>query len=99
MSAEKVFRERLRYLRQEKGITQKTAAQQLGISLVGYRYYENGTRRPTFEVLPLLADFYNVSTDYLLGRSDDPHLPKLDEKTLALIRAAQAFQSEQPAAQ
>ena len=43
----------------------------LGIGLAYYRY-ESGKRLPDVAILTKLADFYNISTDYLLGRSDDP---------------------------
>ena len=72
MKREEIFRERLRYLRSRKGISQNNLAVELGITNTGYRNYEYGTRRPTFEILPQLATFFRVSTDYLLGLTDDP---------------------------
>ena len=62
-----IFSERLRELRKEKGLTQKELADKVGISRVGYGYWEKGKREPNFKKLILLAKYLYVSTDYLLG--------------------------------
>ncbi|SFT03813.1 helix-turn-helix domain-containing protein [Marininema halotolerans] len=59
---------RLRYLRKSKKLTQEEVARAIGIPRTTYTGYENGNREPDFETLQKLADFYNVSADYLLGR-------------------------------
>ncbi len=64
--------ERLRELRIQKGESQTEVANKLNISRQAYNFYENGQREPNHEVLLKLADYYNVTTDYLLGRSDSP---------------------------
>lgn len=56
-------------LRKEKGLSQKDAAAQLGISQALLSHYEKGIRECGQSFLLRVADFYNVSTDYLLGRS------------------------------
>ena len=66
------FQTRLTNIRRSKGFTQKQVADGIGISEVGLQNYENGRRKPAFDVLIALADFYDVSLDYLVGRSDDP---------------------------
>ena len=66
------FQTRLTNIRRSKGFTQKQVADGIGISEVGLQNYENGRRKPAFDVLIALADFYGVSLDYLVGRSDDP---------------------------
>ena len=66
----------LKELRKKKAITQQEAADGLNIDRVSYARYENGTRTPTVEMLARLADFFSVSTDYLLGRTDNPTLYK-----------------------
>ncbi len=66
------FQTRLTNIRRSKGFTQKQVADGIGISEVGLQNYENGRRKPAFDVLISLADFYDVSLDYLVGRSDDP---------------------------
>ena len=72
MNREKIFQERLRLLRTEKGVSQKQVAEKLGITEVGYQNYEVGRRKPNFDIIPSIADFFNVSLDYLVGRSDNP---------------------------
>ncbi|NBI09013.1 XRE family transcriptional regulator [Colidextribacter sp. OB.20] len=63
--------ERLRSLRKERGLTQTEAANAVEISLKSYCRYESGEREPTASVLVQIADFYSVSADYLLGRSEE----------------------------
>ncbi len=72
MPREKIFQERLRLLRCEKGVSQKQIADELGITEAGYQNYEVGRRKPTFDVLPSIADFFKVSIDYLVGRTNNP---------------------------
>ena len=76
MEVEKIFRDRLRGLRKKKGVSQKQVAEGLGITEVGYQNYEVGRRKPTFAILPLIADFFNVSLDYLVGRTDNPSISR-----------------------
>lgn len=59
----------LSLLRQEKGISQRTAASALGISQALLSHYENGIREPGLEFVTRACDYYHVSADYLLGRS------------------------------
>ena len=58
-------------LRKEKGITQKQAAEQLGVSQALLSHYEKGIRECGLDFVVRVADFYGVSCDYLLGRSPD----------------------------
>ena len=62
-------------VRAEKGYTQKDVAEGIGIAEQAYQRYEYGKSVPSALVLLSLADFYNVSLDYLVGRSDDPSRP------------------------
>lgn len=62
--------ERLRLLRKERGLKQQEMAERFGQSLRAYQYYEAGTRRPEYVHLLALADFFDVSLDYLTGRSE-----------------------------
>ena len=64
------FGQRLSELRREKKFTQKVFAQELSVSERCIRAYENGTRHPDFDGLLALADYFDVSLDYLVGRSD-----------------------------
>ena len=66
------FPERLADLRKSNSVTQKQLAAETGISEIGIRSYEGRRRQPTADKLISLADFFNVSLDYLVGRSDNP---------------------------
>ncbi|MDT3325419.1 MAG: helix-turn-helix domain-containing protein [Bacillota bacterium] len=66
-----VFAERLKELRKEKGLTQQKVADILNISQPNYRRWESGERRPSVETLVMLADYFDVSTDYLVGRKNE----------------------------
>lgn len=66
----KIFQERLKEQRTLYGKTQRQMAEHLGISQPSYIRYEKGTAEPTLEKLAALADFFDVSVDYLLGRAD-----------------------------
>ncbi len=65
-----MFGENLKGLRLEKGISRKALGQALNVSerLVGY--WENGVRECSFAVLVSIADYFDVTTDYLLGRTE-----------------------------
>ena len=67
-----VFSTRLRELRTAKKVTQKHVAESIGLSLRGYLHYERDEKEPTLGNINKLADFFEISTDYLLGRSDNP---------------------------
>ncbi|MBQ7958936.1 MAG: helix-turn-helix transcriptional regulator [Oscillospiraceae bacterium] len=65
------FPRTLTLLRKEKGISQKKAAAELGISQALLSHYEKGIRECGLEFLVKVSDFYGVSCDYLLGRSPE----------------------------
>ncbi|MDR1801959.1 MAG: helix-turn-helix domain-containing protein [Lachnospiraceae bacterium] len=62
--------ERIRNLREDKDLTQTDIAAILNISQRAYSHYESGSRKIPLDVLMNLADYYNCSVDYLLGRTD-----------------------------
>ena len=64
------FSERLRALRREKGLKQREMAEICGLKLRGYQQYEYSEGYPEVPGLVALADFFDVSLDYLMGRSD-----------------------------
>jgi len=66
------FADRLKEIRKAKGVTQKAMAEHLGMTEQAYQKYEYAMREPNHETTIKLADFFDVSTDYLLGRSDKP---------------------------
>lgn len=63
----------IRSLREDNDYKQREIAAVLNVSQNTYSQYENGVIELTAETLIKLADFYNVSVDYLLGRTTDPH--------------------------
>ena len=65
------FNRILALLRKERGITQKQAAADLGISQAQLSHYEKGIRECSLAFVVQVADYYGVSCDYLLGRSAD----------------------------
>ena len=65
-----MYGERLKLLRKEKKVQQKELADLLGISVRGYQFYESEDNEPSIKVLTVLADFYGVTIDYLVGRTN-----------------------------
>ena len=63
------FSETMASLRRERGLSQRTAAADLGISQALLSHYENGAREPGLAFLCRACDYYGVSADYLLGRT------------------------------
>ena len=72
------FNNVLKSLRNSRGLTQDELSKILKISRSTIGMYENGAREPDFETLELIADFFNVDIDYLLGRtSKTTYIPAL----------------------
>ena len=67
-----MFAEKIRMLRKEKKLTQAEVAKEVGLSARGYQDLELGAK-PGFDNLLHIADFYDVSVDWLIGRTDSPH--------------------------
>ena len=65
-----LLKDRLKELRIGKGLLQKDIAKLLSITTSAYGYYEQGKRVPDSDTIKKLAEFYNVSLDYLIGNSD-----------------------------
>ena len=61
---------RIKKLREERNIYQKDLAKLLGVSIPAINYYENEKRTMDTKTASILADFFEVSLDYLLGKSD-----------------------------
>lgn len=77
---------RLRFLRKEQKLTQDQVSKGLGISRARYSHWENGIHEPPNDVLQRIADFYDTSTEYLLGRTDERDRttkPVYDQQTTA----------------
>ena len=70
-----MYLKRVYDLREDHDLTQKAIAEYLSIHPNVYRRYEKGVREFPLEIVVKLADYYQVSTDYLLGRTDYPTPP------------------------
>ena len=81
---EKIFSERLLARRKEIGLTQKQVAENLKLDNSTYGKYEKGTRVPSLEILIKIADFYDISIDYLMGKSDKSNSKSLYKEGMLL---------------
>lgn len=64
------FAERLKELRKSRELSQGDVAKVLGVTRAAVSQYEMGVRKPSYEMMEVLADYFNVDMDYLLGRTD-----------------------------
>jgi transcriptional regulator with XRE-family HTH domain len=69
----KKFGERLRKLRLQKNLTMKEFGKIFSLAESTISGYENGTRKPDMDLIAQFADFFEVTTDYLYGRTDNPN--------------------------
>jgi transcriptional regulator with XRE-family HTH domain len=97
------FGKRLRQLRKEKGLTQAELAKLLSIGESTVSFYESGKRQPDYETLIRLAEVFNVSVDYLLGRTTLDGTKRIDgsykldkEKSNNGIETIAAHRSDDP---
>ena len=67
-----IFPERMKIARQKSQMIQKEVAKKCNVSPAAYSFYESGQREPPYDFLVKFAQICNVSTDFLLGLSDDP---------------------------
>lgn len=77
------FISRLKELREERGLTQIQLAEALHLSKGAIGNYEAGKRKPRFEDLEAIADFFNVELDYLYGRTNERPEFSLEEQWIA----------------
>ena len=84
---DRTFPQTLSFLRKERNISQRAAAADLHISQALLSHYENGAREPGLEFVCRACDYYGVTADYLLCRSDNP------DSTASAAAAARAFLS------
>lgn len=76
---------RIKYLREKKYISQKDFAKQIGVSSTVLSRYESDDRKPDYDTLQSIADYLNVSTDYLLGRTNDLESTNNKDYTATII--------------
>lgn len=67
-----MFSEKIRQLRKDRHLTQAEVAKEVGLSARGYQDLELGAK-PRYDALLHIADFYDVSVDWLMGHTDNPH--------------------------
>src|SRR5690625_6544582 len=80
---DKPISKKLKELREEKGYLQKFVADKIGVRSNTLSGYENGNRYPDLDMILKLAELYDVSTDYLLGRTNNRN-SKTDRKSTRL---------------
>ena len=68
------FVSRLNELRTSSNATNKEIADYVGISVRSLQFYLSGSKEPTLSKLIAIADYFNVSLDYLTGRTDNPEI-------------------------
>jgi transcriptional regulator with XRE-family HTH domain len=81
--------DRLRSIRESRGLTQRELARLCELSSSMIQKYETGINDPTSYILKIIAEHLEVSADYLLGMTDDPHIqvrePSLDDNERAIL--------------
>ena len=85
------FSDTMSALRRERGLSQRTAAADLHISQALLSHYENGAREPGLDFVCRACDYYGVSADFLLGRSEDDAGGKASEALRALTEELRAL--------
>lgn len=66
------FKQRIKQLRLSRGLSQKKLAEATELTETAVQRYEYGARKPAYDVLLALAEYFDVSIDYLVGRTDNP---------------------------
>ena len=95
MFDKKLLGQRLRTLRSEAKIPQRTLSTQLNIGKSAISMIESGQRATSLEVIYILADYFNVSLDYLVGRTDCNDILTYDkEGNTIIIEAMKSHQDE-----
>jgi transcriptional regulator with XRE-family HTH domain len=66
------YGDRIAHLREKRSLTQEELSNKIGISRAALSHYETSRREPDYETINKIANFFNVTIDYLLGRTDQP---------------------------
>ena len=80
------FYENLKALRKARGLSQSELAEKLGVSTGLIGMYETNGRKPSYEMLELIADYFNVDLDYLIGRTDKTTVLTKDMETIQALQ-------------
>ena len=78
------FSEMLVYLRKRAGLTQQDLAEKIGVTKSAISMYEQGARKPSYEMLEALADCFNVEIDFITGRSQTQSGPSERAYSIAI---------------
>lgn len=73
------------YLREKRGLSQASLAKDLNISQASLAMYETNKRKPNVEMLDSIANYFGVTTDYLLGRTPTPEFTAKDERDIQKV--------------
>ncbi|MDE6055021.1 MAG: helix-turn-helix domain-containing protein, partial [Lachnospiraceae bacterium] len=87
------FSDRFRLLKDESGATLKELSEQLGITVPNLSYYMKG-REPSYDILIKIADYFNVTTDWLIGRTDTRTPESLDMVKIIEKNTGQLFDTK-----
>lgn len=90
-----VIGERIKSLRKEKGLLQRELAKNLGMTQQTISLYESGHREPDWKTLNKIAEYFNVSVDFLLGNTDEPRSADKVKEALSDYPELLAFWEEQ----
>ncbi|HII4461556.1 helix-turn-helix domain-containing protein [Clostridium perfringens] len=89
-----MFYKRLRQLRESKELSQKDLADILKVGPSTVSMWEQGKRIPDSDMLIILANYFNVSIDYLLGRTNDKNIIEIDKDTITLGEKVDSYLRE-----
>lgn len=93
----KMIGDKIKELRSREGINQAQLAEEIGISKMSISYFEQNKKSPSRETLQKIADYFKVTTDYLLGRSEDKRLTEeQDKKATTMGKQIEELISELP---
>ena len=87
----------LKTLRLKKGLTQGELAKLTGLTRSAIGMYESGNREPKYEVLELLADFFNVDMNTLLDKKENDQIPVLDDSDIRMLARKSLIKDPQKA--
>nr|DAI79790.1 MAG TPA: Repressor protein CI [Caudoviricetes sp.] len=91
------FNTMLKTLRLKKGLTQGELAKLTGLTRSAIGMYESGNREPKYEVLELLADFFNVDMNTLLDKNENEQIPVLDDLDIRMLARKSLIKDPQKA--
>jgi len=86
-----VLGKRMRWIRDKQDLKQKKVAKSLNVSAYQLSRYESGHSKPDPELIAEIATYYNVTTDYLLGKTDRPDMTAEDEKSSLIEEMAKKY--------